>query len=440
MLDRAAAKVCAKQRAPRGAVRTRHSAWLLGSLWLFGSAACSDANDTSPILDGSIRLGDAMSPSVVPGTTSDAGTAPTSDAGTASTLDAAQARDSAVVATDGATTAPMDSAVPASDAGTDAAPVIDASADTGSQQPPDAGQPDTGSQQPPDAGQPDAGGGPVDYTKKGPYSVVVQKNVGNAFRNNVGDDTATCNLFIGLLGGSNPDVDKELTTYPADMERGLYTLFRPEPLEPGKTYPVLTWGNGTCSHPLLFDELINHVVSHGFIVIASNSRWVGDGNGTVMLRGIDFMLSENANKESALYGKIDTKMIGAFGHSQGSMTTAKVGADKRIVATVPIMGASAADARILNGPTFLIAGEKDTIVTPAGIRDAYSAATVPAVYGLSMGQDHLMPGVKPEFIWDAVTAWFKIHLAGDQQARGMFYGDQCTLCKDPRWQVQRKNL
>ena len=45
-----------------------------------------------------------------------------------------------------------------------------------------------------------------------------------------------------------------------------------------------------------------------------------------MLRGIDFMLSENANKDSPLYGKIDTKMIGAFGHSPGSMATAKAGA------------------------------------------------------------------------------------------------------------------
>jgi hypothetical protein len=431
MLDQAA-NVCARQRALGGAPFTRHSAWLWASLSLFGSAACSDANDINHVLDGGIGLGDAMSPSL-PGATHDAGaTTPSSDAGTVSTLDAAPTRDSAVVntATDATTTPPMDTAVPPSDAATDATAVIDASADTGSQPQPEAGQPE--------AGQPDAGAGPVDYTKKGPYSVVIQKNVGSAFRNTVDDDTFFCNLFIGALGGDNPDVDKELTTYPADMERGLYTLFRPEPLEPGKTYPLLTWGNGTCSHPLLFDELINHVVSHGFIVIASNSRQPGDGK--VMLRGIDFMLSENANKDSPLYGKIDTKMIGAFGHSQGSMATAKAGADKRIVVTVPIMGASAADARMLNGPTFLIAGEKDTIVAPSGIRDAYNAATVPAVYGLSLGQDHLMPGLKPDVIWDAVTAWFKIHLAGDQQARGMFYGDQCTLCKDPRWQVQRKNL
>ena len=93
-----------------------------------------------------------------------------------------------------------------------------------------------------------------------------------------------------------------------------------------------------------------------------------------------------------------------------------------------------------HSPTFLIAGELDTLVAPAGVEDAYDAVTVPAVYGLSMGQDHLMPGRAPAPILDAVTAWFKIHLAGDEEARKLFYGDDCTLCSDARWMLQRKNL
>jgi hypothetical protein len=51
-----------------------------------------------------------------------------------------------------------------------------------------------------------------------------------------------------------------------------------------------------------------------------------------------------------------------------------------------------------------------------------------------------MPGRAPAPILDAVTAWLKIHLAGDEQARKLFYGDACTLCSDPRWTLQRKNL
>jgi predicted dienelactone hydrolase len=245
-------------------------------------------------------------------------------------------------------------------------------------------------------------------------------------------------VFIGGVGGNNPDVDDELTTYPADMDRELYTLFRPAELEEGKKYPVLTWGNGTCSHPLLFTELIEHVASHGFIVIATNSRQTAGG--VEMLHGIDFVLSENANSNSILYGKVDTAMLGAFGHSQGSGATLSAGADPRIVATVPIQGASAAAVRALHGPTFLIAGELDTLVAPSGVETAFAAATLPAVYGLSIGQDHLMPGLAPSPILDAVTAWFRIHLADDAEARELFYGDACKLCSDPRWQIQRKNL
>ncbi|MFC1642823.1 hypothetical protein ACFL5O_09090 [Myxococcota bacterium] len=280
---------------------------------------------------------------------------------------------------------------------------------------------------------------PVDYGARGPYEVTVEKNVGESFRNNVADDTEQCKQIMGaLLGGTDSEGLESLTTYPADMDRGLYTLFRPAELEEGKQYPVITWANGTCSQPFIFSKLIEHLASHGFLVIASNSRQTGTGE--VVLRAIDFMLSEAENAESPWYGKIDTEMLGACGHSQGSTATIAVGADERVVATVPIQGASAAGVAALKGPTFLIAGELDTTVAPAGIESAFNAAQVPAVYGLSMGQDHKMPPVSPAPILGAVTAWFKIHLANDQNARDMFYGDACTLCNDPAWTIKRKNL
>jgi dienelactone hydrolase len=159
-----------------------------------------------------------------------------------------------------------------------------------------------------------------------------------------------------------------------------------------------------------------------------------------MLHGIDFILSENDNAKSPLYGKVDTSKVGAFGHSQGSMATVQAAADKRIVASVPIMGAQASAIRNVKGPTFLIAGEKDTIVAPSGVHDAFSASAVPTVYGLAMGQDHLMPGLDPEKIWDAVVGWFKVHLDKEEAARSLFYGNNCGLCNDPRWKLERKNL
>jgi len=39
--------------------------------------------------------------------------------------------------------------------------------------------------------------------------------------------------------------------------------------------PSLTWGNGTFCTPTFYDALIDHVVSYGFIVVATNTSNVG---------------------------------------------------------------------------------------------------------------------------------------------------------------------
>jgi hypothetical protein len=287
------------------------------------------------------------------------------------------------------------------------------------------------------AGASGAVAGPVDLGAPGPHQVTIEENVGEAFRNDVADDVARCMSFIGAINPNSP-VATELTVYPADLDRQLYTIFRPTQLAEGQTYPVITWGNGTCAQPRLYVELLTHLASHGFIVVATNWRWTGGG--VEMQRGLDFVLAENQNPQSPLFGKVATTMLGASGHSQGSGATVTVGADPRIVATVPIQGARAAGVAALKGATFLIAGELDTLVAPAGVEAAFNAATVPAVYGLSVGQDHLMPGQDPTPILKAVTGWFRIHLAGDEQARALFYGDACGLCSDPGWVIKQRNL
>jgi hypothetical protein len=158
-----------------------------------------------------------------------------------------------------------------------------------------------------------------------------------------------------------------------------------------------------------------------------------------MRRALDFVLEENDNPESVLYGKIAVDKLGASGHSQGSTATVTVGADARIVATVPIQGASASGVGQLAGPTFLIAGERDMSVSAASVEAAFRAARVPAVYGLSLGHDHVMPVMMPQPILEAVTAWFRIHLADDAEARPIFY-DPCKLCDDQAWRVETANL
>lgn len=38
-----------------------------------------------------------------------------------------------------------------------------------------------------------------------------------------------------------------------------------------------------------------------------------------------------------------------------------------------------------------------------------------------------------------MTAWFRFHLMGDQQAGALFFGPSCGLCTDPAWTDVRRN-
>jgi len=137
---------------------------------------------------------------------------------------------------------------------------------------------------------------PRDYGARGPYEVVVEKNVGEKFRNTgLTDDAARCASLVSGLGADADGGDWAI--YPTDMDRQLYTLFRPAEFKEGEKYPVITWGNGTCSQPLLFEPLLGHLASHGFVIIATNWRWVAGG--VEMKRALDYVLAENDNPEFA---------------------------------------------------------------------------------------------------------------------------------------------
>jgi predicted dienelactone hydrolase len=66
--------------------------------------------------------------------------------------------------------------------------------------------------------------------------------------------------------------------------------------------------------------LLNHLASHGFVVIASNSPNVQQGTPEPMLAGVTWVLEQNADPTSVMYQRIDTTHVGATGHSRGGLT------------------------------------------------------------------------------------------------------------------------
>jgi hypothetical protein len=277
---------------------------------------------------------------------------------------------------------------------------------------------------------------------RGPYQVVIEENVGAGYENpiNVNDQPGAtfCRTFASIFG-QDPAETEQFVTIPPGMNMALYTLYRPSNFEPGKRYPVLTWGNGTCALPRGYNGrdglgLLSHVASHGFIVIAANSRWVGSGQ--PLLRGLSWVIEQNGNPSSPLYGKVDTARVGAFGHSQGGGATSVAGRDPRVSTTILLNGGGSSGLR---GPTYVLTGEQD--LAPASAQSAYNSATVPAAFINLKSSDHITLITEPARVAPSVTAWFRYHLLRDSVGRGWFAGSSCQLCNRPaEWTYLSKNL
>jgi hypothetical protein len=216
-----------------------------------------------------------------------------------------------------------------------------------------------------------------------------------------------------------------------------FTMYRPMMLT--RRHPVITWGNGTGTTPPTYGRMLTRYASHGFIVIASNSENVAMGTPPPMLAGVTWVLEQDMNPQSPLFEHVDRMHIGATGHSQGAFATSSAGADERITTIAPIQGAR---ATMLHGPALMICGTMDTTVPCSGAMRAFTSVNVPAMYAELKDATHtnwIAPGAMHPFAI-ATTAWFRVQLMGDTALRPMFYGPDCTLCKDTNWVIMQKML
>jgi dienelactone hydrolase len=223
-----------------------------------------------------------------------------------------------------------------------------------------------------------------------------------------------------------------------------YTMFRPMDLaQGGLCHPVITWGNGTGSNPSLYRVLLNHLASHGFVVIASDSPQVSQGDPPPMVAGVTWVLEQNADPTSVLYQRIDTTHVGATGHSQGGFATTTAAGDSNITTMAPLCGASA--QRNLHGPAWIFCGGMDTTVPCSNVQRGFDSITnQPAMMANHLSSDHVnwvtFRGTAPSVVEVATTAWMRVHLMGDTALRSWFYGPSCRLCTDAAWQITQKMM
>jgi hypothetical protein len=272
----------------------------------------------------------------------------------------------------------------------------------------------------------------------GPYGSSMDVNVGTGFENQVQSSdmpgSTTCSSFVALFNQA-PALSAQLLNTSQngiDLNFALYTVYRPANWGWGETFPIITWGNGTCAQPDGYGALLRYIASYGFVIVAANSREVGSGTPQPMLHALDFAIAANKDSTSPYYGKLDTTKIGAMGHSQGGSATVTAASDSRILYTIIFNGGDTCAKEYL-----AVSGDTDiTGYTASGMASAVNGNTaapgawlfyhmVPNTGNLN---GHLTLMLQPERVVGPATAWWEMVFRGDSTAKAWFEGTSCGLC------------
>ncbi|SDQ98783.1 Chlorophyllase enzyme [Chryseobacterium soldanellicola] len=240
-------------------------------------------------------------------------------------------------------------------------------------------------------------------------------------------------------------------------------VWYPQDLQDGnKSYPVVIFANGTDVINSSYEEVFKHLASWGFIVIGNDdkSSWSGESSA----ESLDLILSENSNKNSIFYQKVNAKQIGISGHSQGGVAAINAVTNQKngqyyssiFAASTPKHALAVGlkwsyDIDKINIPYFAVAGtggfdagkEKDA---NSGIAPLWSMrenfyhlrSSAVAVIARRKDVDH------GDMLFKAdgyMTAWFLYTLLGDQTAAKVFTGINPEITNNDLWQdVNIKNL
>lgn len=207
----------------------------------------------------------------------------------------------------------------------------------------------------------------------------------------------------------------------------------------GGRYPAVSFGHGFFQPVSRYQSILEHLATHGFLVIATDSEGSLFPSHQNFANDISFSLTyleqQNALTGAFLEGSLLVGVYGLSGHSMGGgASILAAAADTRIdaVATLaaaetnPSSTAAAANVRV---PLSLISGTADTIVTTATNTSIFNSARAPKQAPVITGGWHCgyqdassigcdtgtMP--RPDQLARTrrlMTQWFTLYLKGDQ--------------------------
>jgi hypothetical protein len=245
------------------------------------------------------------------------------------------------------------------------------------------------------------------------------------------------------------------TTLTRTGPEGKYTVYLPAELSPnGVKHPIVGWMSGGSTTHTAY-PLLPRLATHGFVVVAADvTPGIGDevNLGKQIIAGIDWAIAENGRTDSKLFGKLDTTKLASMGYSMGSLSTFTIANDPRLTTTVHISGGNMAPERVnnLHAPAAFICGNAaancnilSTSCDIAGMNcdTDFANAKTPVFYAnFDGGHLGILTPPLQDQIGSLATAWLRWKLMSDHTLDVMFEGDQCSVCTDTKWKVQRKNL
>lgn len=249
----------------------------------------------------------------------------------------------------------------------------------------------------------------------------------------------------------------------------MHTIFCPQDLEQfgeKNPLPVVVWGNGACyNSPFEHYLFLNEIASHGYIIVASGYMPKEDepykfdtirSTSSQQIESIDWIIAQNADKNSPYYNKVDTKHILAAGMSCGGLQTLDNSAEPRLSGIMicnsglfsnpagAVPGMPMPEKEKLNDikvPVMYMLGGPEDIAYENGMDDFHRINHVPALacnYPVGHGGTYAQPH-GGEFAVVA-TAWLDWQTKGSEEAAKMFVGENCGLAQREGWTVEKNEL
>jgi hypothetical protein len=239
---------------------------------------------------------------------------------------------------------------------------------------------------------------------------------------------------------------------------------------------VVAWGNGGCSDDGASSRFhLLEIASHGYLVIASGRILSGPGAPAPEPRpaatpgqpqpprtqvsdltdGVDWALAENQRTGSPYFGRIDPALIAYSGWSCGGVQALQVAKDPRAKTLVihnsgvlnngptNMTGISVGKEvlQTLHTPVIYIEGGPTDIAYANGVDDFNRVTHVPiAMANLPVGHGGTFNEPNGGAAASVAVSWLDWQLRGDAQSARRFVGEDCGLCKDAPWSLQRKQF